>query len=102
MLHTNRIMEEEESFRSLTSRYFCEHIGAILHRVAQEGISFRVVDEGTGNEVIICPIDQQKHVTFAQLLEQHYKMPIEEILKDVRWECTEECWKAEHEVTASE
>ena len=60
----------------ITAQYFCEHIDEILDRIEQEGISFLIADEDSGNEVIVCQVDgihQQKYAIFAEQMEQHIK-----------------------------
>ena len=88
--------EDWNRLPKITSKYFCDHIDELLDRVAQEKISFQIVDSGTGVEVIVCPLDGVHHqafASFAEQMEQYYGVPSEEIRKNVRWGCTEEGWE---------
>ena len=87
--------EDWDCLPQITSEYFCNHTDELLNRIAQEKISFRIFDKASGIEVIICPTDGvrcQKFATFSEQMEEYYGIPIEDILKNIRWECTEESW----------
>ena len=80
----------------ITSEYFCGHMDELLNRIAQEGISFKIVDSDSGIEVIACPINgvhHRKFESFGEQMEQHYGIPLKYIREDVRWNCTEDGWE---------